>query len=1005
VAHGEDGAPGNGQGGIFVETDRFAKLKDILLQAADLSEAEQRAFLDEACEDDPELRREVEELLARDGQSTRLPKLDEMIGPVKAGSSDPGRMIGKTFGHYEVVELLGRGGMGEVYRGRDTKLRREVALKTLPDPFASDPERIARLQREARTLASFQHLNVASIFGLEEAEGQEFVVMELVEGEDLARRLGRGPLPVEEALEIAFQIAEGLEAAHEKGIVHRDLKPANVKVTPEGKVKILDFGLARACHSESTDPDMAHSPTISEVMTQKGVLLGTAAYMSPEQARGKRVDHRTDIWAFGCLLYELLTGRMAFPGETVSDTLASILQREPDWAKLPNRVPPGIRRLLKRCLVKDIRNRLQAIGEARIAIEESPSEPTADIEKMATTGSTWKRLILWAPLLPLVAVLVWILKPTETPVSVPTVRFEIPLPEGQRLASYYRHAVAITPDGRTLAFVSGTTSHVWAYPDTTQIYLRPLSERQARPVPGTENGFQPIFSPNGEWLGFVRGGQLMKVPVGGGEPVALCECGRAFGASWGSDGTIVFASKLGGLRRVSASGGKPDTLTHLDSGSGEVSHRLPHVLPDGKAVLFTALPSLSRGWNEARIYAQSLVTGERTLLVEGGSDARYLPTGYLVFAREGKLMAVHFDPDQLVVTGPETPVLNRVNHSIHTEAPGRETGAAHFAISATGVLAYVEGSVFPEIKHSVVWVDREGREDALGVEPMSYVSVRVSPSGDAVLLGERYPPADAWLWDLGRQVQSRQTFKGNIGWAIWGPELNVFTVDSDREGPRLLYRKAVDSGPGSIEKLPAAAEDIWASSWSPNGKELAAVGPGENDHDDIFILSSEGQMEPLVQTRYTEKHPEFSPDGRWLAYTSNESGQEEVYVRPFPGRGRTVQISVGGGSSPAWSSDGREMFYRKYSEYGRMRHDYYSVQLDVGDDRLVPGQPEKLFGGTYVWTDPIRSYDVAADGRLLLIKLPDESSMAAAIEEVFPTRIQVVQDWFAELREKMPEGR
>jgi serine/threonine-protein kinase len=608
-------------------------------------------------------------------------------------------------------------------------------------------------------------------------------------------------------------------------------------------------------------------------------------------------------------------------------------------------------------------------------------------------------------LLPLAAVLIWILKPTETPVPAPTVRFEISLPEGERLTSYYRHAVAITPDGRTLAFVSGTTSHVWAGPDTTQIYLRPLDHRQARPVPGTGNGRQPFFSPDGEWLGFVRGNQLMKVPVAGGEPVALCECETAFGASWGSDGTIVFAEMLGGLRRVSALGGEPDTLTQLDLESDEWSHRLPQYHPDGGAVLFTALRYRTEDWSRARIYAQSLVTGERKLIIEGGSDARFLPTGHLVFAREGRLMAVRFDPDRLEVTGPKTPVLDGVSHSIHTGHSGRETGAAHFVISATGALAYVAGSVFPERKNSVVWVDRKGREDPLGVEPQSYLSVRVSPSGDAVLLSQHYPPKQVWLWDLQRQVQRRQTFEGNSLWPIWGPEPNVFTVDSDREGPRFLYRKTVDSGPGPIKKLLVDVEYPKAGSWSAHGKELAIVATREKDDLDILIFSSEGRTEPFVHTRYYEKYPEFSPDGRWLAYTSYESGQEEVYVRPYPGPGRAVQISQRGGSSPAWSRDGREIFYRKRSEFGRMRNDYYSVRLDAGDDRLTPGQPEKLFGGAYVWGSPLRSYDVAPDGRFLMIKLSDESFLSATIEEVFPTRIQVVQNWFAELREKMPEGR
>jgi serine/threonine-protein kinase len=658
---------------------------------------------------------------------------------------------------------------------------------------------------------------------------------------------------------------------------------------------------------------------------------------------------------------------------------------------------------VKRCLTKDVRNRLQAIGEARIVIEESMAESSAEIDTMTSIRLVWRRVALWM-LLPLVAIGAWMLKPEETPVSVPTLRYEIPLPEGERLASYYRHAVAITPDGRTLAFVSGTTSSPKSFPDTTSIYLRSLDQRQAKAVPGTENGLQPFFSPDGEWLGFVKGNQLMKVAVAGGEPVALCECGRAFGASWSPDGTIVFVSEESGLWQVSASGGEPDTLTRLDLRSGEQSHRLPHVLPDGTAVLFTALRHkvVNMDWSRARIYAQSLVTGERKLLIEGGSDARFLSTGHLVFAREGKLMAVRFDPNRLEITGSEMPVLEGVSHSIHAGSSILETGVAHFAVSATGILAYVAGSVFPEIKSSVVWVDRQGREESLGVDTKSYLSVRVSRDGQRVLLTEHYPPSDVWLYDLERQVQRRQTFEGNHTWAIWGPEPNAFTVDSDREGPRFLYRKTVDSGPGSIEKLPVDTENLRLSSWSPHGRELAVVGHGEQNDCDILILSSEDRTEPFLHTRYCEHYPEFSPDGRWLVYSSDESGQEEVYVRPYPGPGRAVQISTRGGSSPAWSRDGPEVFYRKVVGSDRTKDAFYSVRLHVDDNRLAPGQPEKLFGGTYARSFQIRSYDVAPDGRFLLIKGNDESILSAVIEELFPKRIQVVQNWFAELEEKIP---
>lgn len=911
-------------------------------------------------------------------------------------------LIGQTISHYEILEKLGEGGMGAVYRGRDTKLRREVALKTLPERFTQDAQRVARLKREARALASLQHPNVASIFGFEEVNRRSFLILELVEGEDLARRLQGGALPVDESLEIALQVAEGLEAAHEQGIVHRDLKPTNLKITPEGRIKILDFGLARACQPESSAVrDADDAPVFNTDITKTGVILGTAAYMSPDQARGKPVDWRADIWAFGCVLYEMLTGKRPFSGETISDTLATILEREPDWERLPKSLSPGIRKLLQRCLVKDVRNRLQAIGDARITIQEYIAEP---VEETAAPRPLWQRLAPWV-LLPLTAVGVWILKPTETPVTLPAHHLEIPLPEGTRLTSQHRHALALSPDGRTLAFVAGTQFNVYDF-DTSQIYLRSLDQWEARAIPGTDNAYQPFLSPDGKWLGFIQESKLKKVAIAGGEPVTLCEVEECCGASWGPDGSIVYANLSGGLYRVSTSGGEPDTLTRLDQESGEISHRLPHILPDGNAVLFTAVyhKLYDTDWNRARIYAQSLVTGERKLLLEGGTDARYLPTGHLIFAREGKLFAVRFDPKRLEVVGTETPVLEGVNHSVHTGSSEIETGAVHFAVSTTGVLAYAAGSVFPDVETSVAWVDRLGHEELLEVEPNEYFSVRISPDGHHVLLTENYPPCDVWLYDLERKVQRRQTFEGSHCWAIWGPEPDCFTVDSDRTGPVALYQKDLDTGPGEIHRLPAQPGAFAAGSWSRESKELAFMVVSQETGADIWILSSDGRTEPFLCTRFHEMFPDFSPDGRWLVYTSDESGREEVYARPYPGPGHPVQLSTNGGTRPAWSHDGGEIFYRKPSKVGPLTSSFFAVRIDIDGDRLIPSLPQELFEGSYRIGGPLRTYDVAWDGRFLLIKMPDDSSVAAMLDAAFPSRIRIVQNWFAELEKKLPKG-
>ncbi len=598
----------------------------------------------------------------------------------------------------------------------------------------------------------------------------------------------------------------------------------------------------------------------------------------------------------------------------------------------------------------------------------------------------------------------WYLSPTADQVSE-TVPFRnrIFLPEGERLASFYRHAVALSPDGRQLAFVSGTLPDGPKRKMDTQIYLHHLDQWQSRPIPGTEDALQPFFSPHGNWLGFIKRRKLWKVNLSGGGPVELCQCRADYGARWGLDDTIIFGLKEGGLFRVSASGGKPEEITLLDEAAGEVSHRLPHLLPDGKAVLFTVLHNTGyMNWKRARIFVQSLQTGQRKKLLEGASDAHYVPSGHLVFAREGRLLAVPFDLDRLEVTGPEVPVLDGINHSIYTGHVRRETGAGQFSFSETGMLAYVAGSVYPEGKSTPVWVDRKGREEPLplGVEQLKdYATGRVSPDGRQVLLTDVYPPQDVWLFDLDRQTLRRQTFEGNNDCAIWGPGPERFTLFSDREGPA-MYTKTFDTGPGKLERL--AKDDLGVpvpSSWSRDGQLAFVPLPLEEEQSmDILIVSREGIVEPFLQTRFEEAWPEFSPDGRWIVYASNESGRYEVYVRPYPGPGSSHQISTRGGSRPAWSRDGAEIFYRG------PQLEFYSVRIHVAGERLRPGLPVELFEGPYNAVAPLRSYDVAPDGRFLLIKKPDEAAQRAAIEEFFPTRIRLVQNWFQELERLAPSG-
>jgi len=902
--------------------------------------------------------------------------------------------------------------MGEVYLARDPQLDREVAIKILPETVASDPERMARFEREAKTLAAVNHSGIATVFGLHEQDGIQFMAMELVPGSDLSMAMELVPgsdlseliskkaLPTPKALEFALQIAEALEAAHQRGIIHRDLKPQNLMVTPDGKIKVLDFGLARLSSRKPIGGDNDSLPTITAALTLPGTIMGTPAYMSPEQVQGEDIDARCDIWSFGAVLFEMLTGNRPFGGKTVPETMYLVTQSDPDLNLLPASLPAEVRRLVRRCLVKEARNRLQSIGDARVILQEAVEGKLIPGESTTSSTKPRRRLALWA-LLPVVAVAAWFSKPQEKPVPIPSARFEVQLPDGERLVHYYRRGLALSPDGKNLAFVSGLKPTYFNSPaESSQIYLRPLDQLQARAIPGTKKGLQPFFSPDGQWLGFIRGGELLKVPTSGGEPSTICGCIALYGASWGPDGTIVFAGIKGGLQQVNRSGGEPVALTELDLENDEVSHRLPHFLPDGKAVLFTVLRHKTSGadWSQAQVFILSLETGERKLLVEGGADAIYVPSGHLVFAREDRLMAVHFDLKHWEIVGSEVVALEGVHRSINTGKNYLETGAAQFSISNSGVLAYASGSVFPELEREVVWVDRQGQEQPLEVELKNYLSGRVSPDGLKVLLSESYPPHDVWLFDLNRQVLSRQTFEGNQVFAIWGPGPDQFTFSSDREGPWELYVKTVNSGPGQVEKLPIrlAGESYLAGSWSPEGETLVFTGAGKEGSQDIFTYTTGGQTEPFLNSRFGEYHPEFSPDGRWLVYVSIESGSEEVYVRPYPGPGGGVQISREGGSQPLWSRDGREILFRSGQSY----QDFYSVQINVEEGALKPDEPIRVLNDApYRFSGPIRSDDVAPDGRRLLIKYSSEAALTAAFEGFLPTNIQVVQGWFRELEE------
>jgi len=907
--------------------------------------------------------------------------------------------IGSQLGPYRVLSSVGSGGMGEVYLARDTKLGRDVALKFLSSAIGRDPDKLARFSREAQLLAALNHPNIAAIYGLEESAGQPALVLEYIGGETLAERIERGPIPMPEALRIAVQIAEALEAAHEKGVVHRDLKPANVKITPEEVVKVLDFGLAKAMQSDSAPVlDSSATPTVSLVSGE--MILGTPGYMAPEQARGKIADRRADIWAFGVVLFEMLSGRRLVQGETVTDALVQTLERDPDWTQLPSAVPEPLRKLLQWCLKKNARDRLQSIGDARILLQEWIANPSSLKAAVATTESkTWKRFLPWvlAPLLLLIAGL--LLRPSPKPVERAVAQLEYAIPNGQALNHNYRHGLDISPDARRFLFVST------ARDGQRRIYVRDLDRWDAVEIPGTATqGAQGVqdacFSPDGQSIAFFQAGQLKKVAIGGGAPVVLVERVNPPGAqdfgpegiAWGVGGNIVYSRILGaGLRLIRESGSDPEEFTTLDEKANEVSHRLPHFLPDGSAVLFTVLryTTVTPDWTRAQIWAKSLKTGERKLVLENAMDARYAGNGSLVFARQGKLFAIRFDAGKLAVIGSPVPVLDGLTQSLYGINAVAWTGAAQFSISEDGTLLYAGGSVEPPFLANLVWVDRSGRVTPItGAQPRSRFAARVAPDGRRIAFSELYVNKDIWLFDPMRGTEDRASYEGQNAFPTMSATGSLMAFRSDRSGPLRIYL----SNENNLRTASAITEGPLdtPSSWTPNGNELAFTRDGN-----IYAVSASEPhtVRPLLDTAADERYPEVSPNGKWLAYTSNESGRYELYVQPYDGSGRRVTLTSSGAQEPAWSKNSDEIFYLNQ---GRI----FSVRYKVSGAEFVPEKPAVLFdliplvqgGGATVRT----VYDVSPDGRFLMIQSVPEAA-AERNQKVFPSTLRFIFNWTDEV--------
>ena len=989
------------------------RLKEVFAGARALPASDRQAYLFAACAGNEALRQEVESLLASDERAKSFLESPAVVWGDGTPHAAQFTIEGRRLGAYQVQTLLGAGGMGQVYCARDTELNRDVALKLLPDTFASDPDRLARLTREAQTLASLNHPNIAAIYGIEKSDGIRALVMELVEGEDLSQRIARGPIPLAEALPIAKQIAEALEAAHEQGIIHRDLKPANIKVRADGTVKVLDFGLAKTIESRSSSTAaaaLADSPTITSpaVLTAAGVILGTAAYMSPEQAKGRAADRRSDVWAFGVVLYEMLTGQSPFKGDDVSETLASILTRQPDWTVLPAATPPVIRRLLRRCLEKDPRRRLADIADARLDIDEALSGSDIDAPVVLSNPRTRERLA-WASSLLLVGLIVaatmtWTTRPvsippetTRTILSVaPTGETSGANPLEQRVggARPTRTAIALSPDGKTLVFGA-----IWG--GRQQLYARAMDQLSATLMAGTSGGYNPFFSPDGQWVGFGSDGELRKVPLSGGPAVTLCQAAALFGASWGDDGTIVFATQRnGGLWRVPAAGGTPEALTTLQS--GEYSHRLPHMLPGSRAVIFTILkgPNL---WDDTQIVVRSLETGKQTVLVTGGADGRYVSTGHLVYVRLGTLMAVPFDPVRLAVTGGTTGVIDGVMQAADRNRSYMDnTLAGQFTVSDTGALVYLTGGAVAAGDRSLAWVDRHGRSQALPAPPRSYSGPRLSPDGQRAAV-YTLGPLQVWSVDIARGALSRVTVDGESDHGIFAPDGKRIVFRSRAGGGEgTLSWKAAD-GSGTVERLTTSGRSQTPSSWSPDGTTLAFMEEGDSKgleffQFDIWVLSTgDRKARAVIHTAANEMTPEFSPDGRWLAYVSSESGRHEVYVQPYPGPGERHLISTNGGEQPAWSENGRELFYVQGGVFsGGGVPTLMSVRIATAPAFLA-GTPEALFENVDLRTNWGSSYDVAPDGRRFLLALTK-----GAPTNLAPVQMIFVQHWFEELKRLVP---
>ena len=880
-------------------------------------------------------------------------------------------VAGTRIGSYEILAPIGAGGMGEVYRARDSKLNREVAIKVLPVAFANDSDRMARFEREAKVLASLNHPHIAAIYGLEESDGMRALVMELVEGPTLYEQMGGHAMALEETLTIVKQIAEALEYAHEKGIIHRDLKPANVKLTADGNVKVLDFGLAKALEEHAPVGNPSVSPTLTIEGTRAGVILGTAAYMAPEQARGAVLDRRADIWSFGVVLYEMLTGKQPFAGATVSDTLAAVLKTEPDLKQAP--VPA--QKLLRRCLDKDPKRRLRDIGDVWELLEEAP-------QAIAPSRSRLGWVV--AAALALIAVgASWIAYRATRPSDLkPLMRLNVDLGAEVSLSSPSGADTIISPDSTRLVYVS-----------QNRLFTRKLNQPQATELTSAVGAYAPFFSPDGQWVAFFAGGKLKKISVEGGTAIALCNAPNiARGGSWGDDNNIIAAlNNVGVLSRIPSSGGAPAPVTEL--AQGELTHRWPQVLPGGKAVLYT-VHTQGSGFDEANIEVMALGDRRRKTIQRGGTFGRYLPSGHVIYINKGALFAVPFDLDTLEARGTPALVLEQVGYAV-------ENGSAQLDFSRNGTLVYRSAGLSGGELVTVQWMDDMGATRPLFVKPGSYLNPRLSPDGQRLALEMTEGSSrDVWIYDLHRATPQRLTFggPGNNPAPVWTPDGRYIVFTRLGEG---IFGIRAD-GTGKPQPLTQSKNSQIAFSFRPDGSRLAFqelnarlvfgiwTVPIENDGTGIHA----GKPEVFLQTQFNSRHPAFSPDGRWLAYASDESGNYQVYVRAFADTGSKWQISNNGGMNPEWSHARRELFFR--TEDSEM---IMVAKYAVNGDSFTSFEPRVWAKNRLANTGVIGpNYDLASDGKRIVTIMPANNSETQQSQ----SHVTFLLNFFDELRQRVP---